>query len=112
MAGRTHPTRGRDSRGVDRWHKGVAEKHALEGIESADVVLARRGDVAADAAEVHECLEAAKGAGDLLAQLHHPQIPFRQIVVEQDREVAHEGKDFIGVVAEAVEQIARLCVRR
>ncbi len=106
MAGRTHPTRGRDSRGVDRWHEGGAEEHALQRLQGVEVVLACRGNVAADAAEVHECLDAAKGAGDLLAQLHHPQIPFRLVVVEGHGEVAHEGEDFIGVVAEAVEQIA------
>ena len=110
MVGRTHPARGRDSRGVDRWHEGGAEEHALQRLQGVEVVLACRGDVTADAAEVHKCLDAAKGAGDLLAQLHHPQIPFRLVVVEGHGEVAHEGEDFIGVVAEAVEQIAGIAL--
>ncbi len=31
--GGTHPTRGRDSRGVDRWHEGGAEEHALQRLQ-------------------------------------------------------------------------------
>ena len=45
--------------------------HALEGVQGIEAVLAGGGDVAADAAEVHEGLGVAEGAGDLLAQLHH-----------------------------------------
>lgn len=93
------------SRGVGRRHKGFAEEHALQGIECVDAVLAGGGDVAADAAEVREGLEVAERAGDLLPQLHHPQIPRRLVVVEGHREVAHEGEDARGAVAETVEQV-------
>ena len=96
---------GRESRGVDRWHERVTEEHTLQRTERIDAVLAGSGDVAADAAEVHEGLEAAEGARNLLAQLHLPQIPFRLVVVEGHSEVALEGENVIGVVAEAVEQI-------
>ena len=60
--------------------------------------------------EAQESLEAAERAGDLLSQLHHPQIPFGLVVVEGHGEVAHEGKDAVVVVAEAVEQIAGLAL--
>jgi len=53
---------------------------------------------------------AAEGAGDLLAQLHRPQIAFRLVVVEGNREAAQEDQDAVGVVADAVEQIARLAL--
>ena len=54
-----------------RWMQDVI-KLTIEGIERVDAVFAGGGDVTADAAEVHECLETAEGAGDFLAQLHHP----------------------------------------
>jgi len=41
-----------------------------------------------------------------LAQLHHPQIALREVVVEGHREVTHEGEDAVRMVAEAVEQVA------
>ena len=41
---------------------GFAEEDALEDSGPIKAVLARGGDVAADAAEVHESLEAAEGA--------------------------------------------------
>ena len=69
---------------------GFAEEHAMESLQGIDAVLAGGGDVAADppagmragAAEVHECLETAEGAGDFLAQPNHPQVSFRLVVVE------------------------------
>src|ERR1017187_6328637 len=68
-------------------------------------MLARRGDVASDTAEVHEGVEAAEGAGDLLPQLHHSQIPLRLVVVERHREVTHEGEYAVGVVPESVKEV-------
>ena len=59
-------------RGVDGWHEGVAREDAAQGVEGIQSVLARRGDISADTAEVHEGIEVAEGAGDLLPQLHHP----------------------------------------
>ena len=47
-------------------------------------------------------VKAAEGAGGLLQQLHHSQITLREVVVERDREVAHEGEDAVGVVPESV----------
>jgi hypothetical protein len=41
-------------------------KHALEGIERLEAILAGGGDVAAGAAEVNERLDAAEGTGDFL----------------------------------------------
>ncbi len=54
--------------------KGVPRNTRCNAAQGIEAVLACRGDVAADAAEVHESLDAAKGAGDLLAQLYHPQL--------------------------------------
>ena len=93
-------------RGIDGGDEGVSQKEAVQGVEGVDAVLPGRGDIAADAAEVHEGVKVAEGAGDLLAQLHHSQITLREIVVERDREVAHEGEDAVVVVPESVEQVA------
>ena len=92
-------------RGVDGGEEGVPLKDAAQGVEGVDAVLPGRGDISADTAEVHEGIKAAEGAGDLLPQLHHSQITLREIIVERDREVAHEGQDAVGMVAEAVEQV-------
>jgi hypothetical protein len=64
------PSRGRGLglRGVDRWHERVTEEDTLQGVQRIDAILAGGGDIAADAAEVDEGLEAAEGAGDLLTQ--------------------------------------------
>ena len=93
-------------RGVDGGDEGVSQKDAAQGVKGVDAVLSGRGDISADTAEVHEGVKAAEGAGDLLPQLHHWQITLREVVVERDREVAHEGEDAVGVVPESVEQVA------
>ena len=68
-------------------------KDTAQGFEGVEAIFARRRDVAADAAEAQEGIEVTEGAGDFLAQLHHPQIALREVVVEGHREVTHEGED-------------------
>jgi len=48
--------------GVGGWEERVAEEEAAEGVESGEAVFAGCGDIAADAAEVLEGVEAAEGA--------------------------------------------------
>ena len=50
------------SGGVGGWEEGVAEEDAAEGIEGGEAVFAGCGDIASDAAEVLEGVEAAEGA--------------------------------------------------
>ena len=92
--------------GVVGWDEWVSQEDAAQGVEGVDAVLPGRRDISADTAEVHEGAKAAEGAGDLLPQLHHSQITLREVVVERDREVAHEGEDAVVVVPESVEQVA------
>ena len=51
-----------DLGGVGSWEEGVAEEEAAEGIEGGEAVFAGCGDIASDAAEVLEGVEAAEGA--------------------------------------------------
>jgi len=73
-------------RGVAGGEERVSPKDTAQGVEGVDAVFPGRGDISADTAEVYEGVKAAEGAGDLLPQLHHFQIPFGQVVVERDRE--------------------------
>jgi len=91
--------------GVVGWDEWVSQEDAAQGVEGVDAILPGRRDISADTAEVHEGVKAAEGAGDLLPQLHHSQITLREVVVERDREVAHEGEDAVGVIPESVEQV-------
>ena len=43
-------------------YEGVAQEDAAQGVQRVESVLARRGDVAADTAEVHEGVGTAEGA--------------------------------------------------
>lgn len=48
--------------GVGGWEERVAEEEAAEGVEGGKAVFAGCGDIASDAAEVFEGVEAAEGA--------------------------------------------------
>ena len=92
-------------RGVAGGEERVSPKDTAQGVEGVDAVFPGRGDISADTAEVYEGVKAAEGAGDLLPQLHHFQIPFGQVVVERDREVAHDLGKPIGGQQRVVAQI-------
>ena len=44
------------------WEEGVAEEDAAEGVKGIEAVFTGCGDIASDAAEVLEGVEAAEGA--------------------------------------------------
>ena len=46
-----------------------------------------------------------------MPQLHHPEVPFRNIVLKRHREIAPEGEDAVGVIPEPIEQIPRFALR-
>ena len=93
-------------RSVDSGDEGVSQKDPTQSVKRVDAVLPGRGEIAADTTEVQQGGKVAEGAGDLLPQLYHSQIALREVVVEGDREVAHEGENAVGVVPEAIKQVA------
>ena len=76
---------------------------SLNSVDDRKGVLSDSGDVTPDAAEGFGPLFAAKGARDLLLNLHHADISFCQIVVEWETEVVHESQDFLSVLIESFE---------
>ena len=67
-------------RGVEARHERVAGEYAGDGVKRAHGILSGRGEVTADAAEGFGLRFAAEQTGDLLLHLHHPDVPFGQVV--------------------------------
>ena len=71
-------------------------------------MLAHRGDVAADGAEVSRSGERAPRAGDLLLELDHADVAFGLVVVERHGEVDGEPEDVGSLGVEPAQQVERL----
>src|SRR6266480_5676812 len=71
-------------------------------------LLAHGGQVTAEATKDRRSARGAKTARNLLLDLHHPYILFRQIIIERHDELMHEPQDQGLIHAQAMQQIAHI----
>ena len=76
-----------------------------ERAEDVEAPLTDGGDVGSEGAELLGAGLGAEAAGDLGLDLHHPQIPLREIVVEGDVGIGHEAQDLVLEVVQPIQQI-------
>ncbi len=84
----------------------MADQGLLQGGQHSETLLAQRREIAWDAAEGHSESIRAETAGDLLLDLHHPQIALREAIVERHGEVVQEGQHRLLMLGKPIEQIA------
>src|SRR5260370_8696442 len=84
----------------------MADQSLFQGGQHSETLLAQRREIASDAAESHSDSRRAKTAGDLLLDLHHPDIELREAVVERHGEVVQEQQYRLLVRRQTIEQIA------
>src|SRR5258708_28974073 len=84
----------------------MADQSLFQGGQQSETLLEQRREIASDAAEGHSASRRAKTAGDLLLDLHHPDIALREAVVERHGEVVQEQQYRLLVRRQTIEQIA------
>src|SRR5260370_34629419 len=84
----------------------MGDQSLFQGGQHSETLLAQRREIASDAAEGHSASRRAKTAGDLLLDLHHPDIALREAVVERHGEVVQEQQYRLLVRRQTIEQIA------
>src|SRR5260370_39718939 len=86
----------------------MADQSLFQGGQHSETLLAQRREIAPDAAEGHGASRRAKTAGDLLLDLHHPDITLREAIVERHGEILQEAEHGVLMLGEPIQQIARL----
>src|SRR5438874_6573732 len=71
-------------------------------------LLAHGGQVTTKATKDGGSLRSTKTARDLLLHLHHPNILFRQIIIERHNELMHKPQDQRMILSQAMQQVAHL----
>src|SRR3954454_23333721 len=63
----------------------------VQGLQDIPLLLPRGRKQRADHGKIHRPVHGTEPAGDLLAQFHHPSIPFRQVVAERHLRVREKA---------------------
>src|SRR5467141_951637 len=84
----------------------MADQGLFQSGQHSDPLLTQRREIASDAAEGLSTSRRAETAGDLLLDLHHPNIALREAIVERHSEVVQEQQYGLLVRGQAIEQIA------
>src|SRR6266571_4812413 len=85
----------------------MADQGLFQGRQQSKALLTQGREIASDAAKDHRASLRAETAGDLLLDLHHPNIALRKAIVERHGEVVQEQQHRLLVLGKAIEQIAR-----
>ena len=93
------------------WQPGLAREGHGDGIAGVDAVLGRGAEVGSDAAELNGARLGSESAGDLLLDLHGPDIALGLIVGPGDMLVIEESQGFNFAVAQSIEIEIRTEIR-
>src|SRR5260370_35688705 len=85
----------------------MGDQSVFQGSQQSKRLLAQRREIASDAAKGHRESLRAETAGDLLLDLHHPNVALRKAVVKRHGEIVQEPQHRLLVLRQAIQQIAR-----
>src|SRR5438552_5598403 len=85
--------------------KRKALKDSSHGGQHGATLFAHRGKITANGTKSRCPLFTAKGAGNLLLDLDHPQIAFGQIVRKRHRKIVQERKHLLGPFEQGIQEI-------
>src|SRR6266700_7945178 len=86
----------------------MSKQGLFQGSQHSQALLAQRREIAPDAAEGHGASRRAETAGDLLLDLHHPDITLREAIAKRHGEMLQEAEHSVLMLGESIQQIARL----
>src|SRR5690349_8206175 len=80
-------------------------KHSAQSSQHSMPLLLHRGEIAADAAKGRGASRTAKGAGDLLLDFRHAQIPLGKVVRKGDGEVIEQSEHLLRPLKQGVQEV-------
>lgn len=83
-------------------------KELLQCGEGTYPLLHRRREIAPNAAEPGGSRRSPEAARHLLLDFQHPQVPFRQVVIERHPEIREEAPHGLAAVPQPLQQVPRL----